>query len=111
MLPGCDGPYLIPGIKGGMRSKSAMREAIVPALEKEAGLEINPHLVRDIVGKITVERSPAAYGAVTTMLGHGSEAMTRAHYLGSETKAAGRFLDNILQKAKHGDGNDESDND
>ncbi len=109
LLPGREGPYLFPGVDGGMRSKSAIREAIVPALRKETGLVVNPHLVRDIVAKIAVERSPAAYGAVTTLLGHRSEAMTRAHYLGSETKAAGRFLDGILRKAMNGEDDDAPD--
>ncbi|MFT5488009.1 MAG: integrase [Alphaproteobacteria bacterium] len=103
MLPGSDGPYLIPGMNGGMRSQTAMTEAIVPVLRKETGLEINPHLIRDIVAKIAIERDPAAYGAVTHLLGHKSEAVTRQHYLGSETKAAAQFLDGILTKARHGE--------
>ena len=99
LLPGSDSPYLIPGQNGGIRSKSCIEEVISSAFLKETGLIINPHLIRDIVGKIVVERDPAAYGALTTVLGHSTDATTRAHYLGSETKAAGRYLDGIIRKA------------
>ena len=99
-LPGSEGPYLIPGATGSARSKSSVEEAISSALLKETGLIVNPHLIRDIVAKILVERDPSAYGAVTTLLGHSSDITTRAHYLGSETKAAGRYLDGIISRVR-----------
>tara|TARA_R110000787_G_scaffold117002_12_gene227500 strand:- start:1738 stop:3402 length:1665 start_codon:yes stop_codon:yes gene_type:complete len=103
LLPGSEGPYLIPGATGGVRSKSSVEEAISSALLKEIGLTVNPHLIRDIIAKTLVERDPSAYGAVTTLLGHASDITTRAHYLGSETKAAGRYLDGIISKVRSGE--------
>ena len=103
LLPGSDNTYLLPGETGGMRSKSSVQESISSVFLKETGLTINPHLIRDIVAKILVERDPAAYGAVTTLLGHASDSTTRAHYLGSETKAAGKYLDGIMRKARSRD--------
>lgn len=108
VLPGCEGTYLIPGPNRGMRSKTSVQDAISSALLRETGLAINPHLIRDIIAKIIVERDPAAYGAVTTLLGHATDATTRGHYLGSETKAAGRYLDGVLRKIRSGDDDEET---
>lgn len=102
LLPGSEGPYLFPGKNGGARSKNAMYEAITSSLKRETGLEVNPHLVRHIIGKIAVERDPGSYLAVSRVLGHSTLDTTMTHYLGSETKAAGKHLDGILTKAKKG---------
>ena len=96
-LPGAEGPYLFPGMKGGPRSKNAMYESICKTA-KDAGLVMNPHLFRHALGKIAIERNPDAIFTVSRVLGHKSINTTLSHYLGTESKAAGKHLDSILNK-------------
>ncbi|TVR07176.1 MAG: hypothetical protein EA385_13555, partial [Salinarimonadaceae bacterium] len=98
-LPGAEGPWLFPGVDGGARSKNAVYEAVATAL-KRAGIAGNPHLVRHIIAKICLELDPASAFAVSRLLGHTSLSTTSAHYLGTESKAAGRFVDKLLDKAR-----------
>ena len=73
-----------------------MSKAICEALRDRAGLEMNVHLFRHAIAKIAVERDPGAYFSVSRVLGHTSLDTTMAHYLGTESKAAGRHLDRLL---------------
>jgi integrase len=54
---------------------------------------MNPHLFRHVIAKIAVEADPGAYFAVSRVLGHASMTTTMGHYLGTESKAAGKHLD------------------
>ncbi len=83
-----------------MRSKNAFREGIERDLHRETGLVLHPHLIRHIVAKIAVERDPGAYVAVSRVLGHTTLDTTMAYYLGTETKAAARHIDRLLEDAK-----------
>lgn len=97
-LPGASGPYLFPGKDSGARSTSALRNGIEETLRKNAGLVMNPHLFRHALAKIVVEKDPALYPVVSRHLGHSRLSMTMAHYLGTETRAAGRHLDRLLHE-------------
>ncbi len=100
-LPWSDSDWLFPGEDGKPRSKNSMYEAIRSAAGKHAGLVMNPHLFRHALAKIVVERDPAAEYAVQRTLGHSTMNPTYAHYLGTETRAAGRHLDGLLERALH----------
>jgi integrase len=67
---------------------------------RRAGLEMNPHLFRHAVAKIAVEADPGAYLAVSRVLGHITLDTTMGHYLGTESKAAGRHVDTLLTAVK-----------
>jgi integrase len=95
--------YLFPGLDGGPRSTSAAYQTIRSVLNR-AGLEANPHLIRHAIAKICVERDPGAAFAVSRVLGHSSLTTTTSHYLGTESKAAGRHVDKLLAVAKYGGG-------
>jgi integrase len=99
-LPGSDGPYLFPGPDGEARSKTSLAGAIYKAMRNRAGLEMNPHLFRHAIAKIAVEADPGAYLAVSRVLGHTTLDTTMGHYLGTESKAAGRHVDKLLTEAK-----------
>jgi integrase len=100
LLPGQAGPYLFPGISGGPRSDSAMRNAVSEPLRKHAGIVINPHLYRHAIGKIIIERNPEMYVAFSRHLGHRSIDTTLGSYLGTETRAASRRINRLLDKAR-----------
>ena len=98
-LPEADGPYLFPGVNRQPRSKTALSDAIRRGMRR-AGLEMNPHLFRHTIAKITTEEDPGAYLAVSRVLGHTTLDTTMSHYLGTETKAAGRHVDRLLAEVK-----------
>ena len=85
--------------EGQPRSKTALSDAIRRGMRR-AGLEMNPHLFRHAIAKIAVEDDPGAYLAVSRVLGHTTLDTTMGHYLGTETKAAGRHVDRLLAEAK-----------
>lgn len=99
-LPGADGPYLFPSPEGGARSKTSLGGAIHKVMRQKAGLEMNPHLFRHAIAKIAVEADPGAYLAVSRVLGHTTLDTTMSHYLGTESKAAVRHVDRLLDEAK-----------
>ena len=96
MLRGAQGPYLFPGRSGGPRSDAAMYATICRVARRYAGLKMNPHLFRHVLAKIVVETDPTAYQAVSQLLGHNGLSTTMAHYLGTETRAAGKHIDTLL---------------
>lgn len=100
-LPGAESSWLFAGQSGKPRSKNALREAITRALKKDAGLAMNPHLFRHAIAKIAVEQDPGAYLAVSRVLGHSTLDTTTGYYLGTETKAATRHIDRLLDQARN----------
>jgi len=98
-LPEADGPYLFPGVNRKPRSKTALSDGIRRGMMR-AGLEMNPHLFRHAIAKIAVEADPGAYLPVSRVLGHTTLDTTMGHYLGTESKAAGRHVDRLLDEAK-----------
>jgi integrase len=98
-LPEADGPYLFQGVNRQPRSKTALSDGIRRGMHR-AGLEMNPHLFRHAIAKMTVEADPGAYLAVSRVLGHTTLDTTMGHYLGTESKAAGRHVDKLLSGLK-----------
>lgn len=98
-LAGAHGPYLFPGRDGGPRPHNTMRGDFEKAMRQRAGLVMHPHLVRHAIAKIVVERDPGLYVPMSRQLGHKRIDMTMAHYLGTETRAAGRHINKLLREA------------
>lgn len=99
-LAGANGPYLFPGPNGEARSYSAMREAVSKPLLKHSGIKLSPHLYRHIIAKIIAERAPEMLADVSRMLGHKSMNTTYQSYLGTETPAASRRINKLLQDTR-----------
>lgn len=99
-LPGADGPHLFPSPDGGPRSYSSMRDAVSRTFRKHLGIEISPHLFRHIIAKIVIERDPGLMNDVSRMLGHKSINTTYGAYLGTETPAASRRINRLLQDVR-----------
>lgn len=102
LIPGSDSTYLFPSPDGNERSYSAMREAVGKPLKQHAGIIISPHLYRHVIAKIVVERRPDMIGDVSRRLGHKSINTTYRSYLGTETPAASRRVNALLQDVKTG---------
>ena len=99
-LAGAAGPYLFPGPEGGARSYSAMRDAVSAPLRKHAGIALSPHLYRHIIAKIVAERAPELLTDLSRRLGHKSINTTYQAYLGTETPAASRRINRLLEATR-----------
>lgn len=97
LLPGADGPYLFPGERGGMRHASSLRNAVGPHIKTHLGIDVSPHLFRHFVAKIVMERDPGMLADVSRRLGHKSINTTYGTYLGTETLAASRRINALLE--------------
>lgn len=98
-IAGTENPYLFAGQGNKPRSANAMRASISDTLRKNAGIEMHPHLFRHAIAKIVVERDPSAYAAISRHLGHKSMDTTLGNYLGTETRAAARHINRLLNQA------------
>lgn len=98
LLPGSDGPYLFPSPTGGPRHYSSIRTVISKNLLEATGLRMSPHLFRHFVAKVVAERRPELLVDVSRRLGHKSFNTTYQSYLGTETPAASRRVNALLQE-------------
>lgn len=73
---------------------------------RASDLLLNPHLFRHALAKIVIDRDPNAIHVVQQVLGHTTINTTLAHYLGTETKSAGKHLDSLLERTLHDKGDD-----
>ena len=101
-LPNPDEPYLFAGEKGGPRSYSAILDASKNAILKHTGLKVSPHLFRHIIAKLVAETRPDLLVDVSRRLAHKSFKTTYQSYLGTETPAASRRINELLETAKNG---------
>jgi integrase len=103
-IPGSSGStYLFASPDGKHpRSYSAIRDMVHGAIKKHIGIEVSPHLFRHIMAKIVVERAPEEVMSVSRALGHKSINTTYQAYLGTETPAASRRVNELLQDARIG---------
>jgi integrase len=93
-----DDGWLWPGRGGGCKHRTAVRDQIVTALRRHAGLEMNPHLFRHLAGKLWLQQAPGNYEAVRRLLGHRSIDTTTMFYTGFDTAAAAkRYHDQVLR--------------
>lgn len=95
------GRYLFPGKNGGPASIHTIRHDITSVC-KWAGLDMHPHLFRHAKGKIVLEREPDLAIAMSQHFAHGSVRTTLNAYLGTETRAASRRINAVLDGHKKG---------
>jgi integrase len=102
LLPNSDSSWLFPGATGKPRSSTSMSVAVVSTARTYLGITLNPHLFRHALAKIMIENDPGSAILVQRLYGHTTLDTSYAHYLGTETKAAGRHIDTILEESMGG---------
>ena len=80
-----------------MRHASSLRNAVGPHIKKHLGIDVSPHLFRHFVGKIVMEQDPGMIADISRRLGHKSINTTYGTYLGTETPAASRRINVLLE--------------
>jgi integrase len=103
-IPGsAENPHLFASVDGkSPRSYSAIRDMVHDPIKKHLGINISPHLLRHFIAKIVAERAPEELMNVSRVLGHKSINTTYQAYLGTETPAASRRVNELLQDARIG---------
>ena len=95
-LGAADNSHLFPGRGDQPKRSDTLSKQIKRALWDQCGLEINPHLFRHIVAKITLEATPGNYEEAARLLGHRSTSTTYVYYEGSEQKLANAHFHQVL---------------
>ena len=88
--------YLFPGRGDQPKRSDSLSKQMRRALWDRCGLEVNPHLIRHIVAKMTVEATPGNYEGAARLLGHRTANTTYIHYEGSEQKSANAHFHQVL---------------
>ena len=79
LLPNADtSPYLFIAQSGGPFSGLSLHREIVTAMERRAGVKLNPHMIRDIAAT-TLLKKTKDYDMVASLLGN-TVAMVMKHY-------------------------------
>jgi integrase len=97
-LAPADCTAFFPGRPDGSKSLNAVREQICTAIRRYTGMQINPHLFRQLGAKLYLEEYPGRYEDVRRFLAHRSMTTTTKFYTGLETAAAVRRYDAVILK-------------
>ncbi|MBK1659853.1 hypothetical protein [Paracraurococcus ruber] len=93
--------WLFPDEGGdGPMSDDGLRQSLMTLAHDRCGVVVNPHLYRHLAAKIILDRQPGAYGLVRLTLVHQTVATTTSSYAGTETQAAVRHYDRMVQQAR-----------
>ncbi len=86
-------------VDGSAKTKDGVRYLIQRYLKTRAGVDFTPHLFRHLAGKLILDEQPGGHELVRQLLGHKSIQTTVAFYTGVDTRRAGRFHADLLDKA------------
>ena len=101
----CDRPsnWLFPRHDGSHWTPGQACADLKDLASRYVGLDVTPHSIRSIAGKILLDAHPGALGEVQGMLGHRSVRTTEAHYAPiNREKVRGRYQ-NLLNKRRRGE--------
>jgi integrase len=91
--------FLFPSGTGHLAT-SSLAARLKASVFRRTGLRVNPHLFRHFAGKLILTARPGAYGVVEHVLGHRDPTTTRTFYTGTETAAATRHFDALVQETR-----------
>jgi integrase len=78
-------------------TRAGIRDSIKTITHDRIGVPVNPHAFRHLAAETFLEAFPTAYESVRRLLGHASIQTTTNSYCQSESKAAIRIFDAILE--------------
>ena len=91
--------FLFPSGDGHLATNS-LGARLTNSVLQRTGLRVNQHLFRHFAGKLILTARPGAYGVVEHVLGHRDPMTTRTFYTGTETAAATRHFDALVQETR-----------
>ncbi len=93
--------WLFPGEVHGHKHEVTLRGQLCKAVEKHAGLKVNPHLYRHIAAFFYLQAHPGDYETVRRLLGHRSVDTTMNFYAEFDGLAARRLYSQHILERKH----------
>ncbi len=94
-LPHADGPWLFPGRFGSHLGPGASTH-LSKLIRDRTGLKMTAHAFRHVIAKLHLDRHPGEYETIRLTLGHRSSDTTLENYVGLESAAAGRHVDETI---------------
>jgi integrase len=91
---------LFPGRDGLAKGRMVMGPRISRTIFKYTGLKMHPHLFRHFAAKLQLEAEPGSYEVMRRVLGHTSIATTTRAYAGTESAAAVRHYDKVVERLR-----------
>ena len=88
---------LWPSAKGHPMGGGAIYDAVRRRTKEELGFPVNLHRFRSAAGNFWSISDPANVRGVKDLLGHAGFGTTERHYIGAQSRLAGRELANVLQ--------------
>ena len=93
-----DSSWLFPRPDGRHWATTAAGQTLKELTAKHVGADVNPHLVRALLGGIILEEQPGAIGLVKDVLGHRSAATSERFYLRQHRARARRLHQAMLDR-------------
>ena len=91
---------LFPGRNRDTKAKHTLGGQLTQTVKKFLGVEVHPHLFRQIAANAYLAVHPGGYEVVRQMLGHKQMATTMKYYAGPETRSAVRHFGAIISKLR-----------
>jgi integrase len=99
-------PWLFPARDGGPKAPQHLGAHVANTITKETGLQMNVHLFRHFAAFLFLKAHPGAYETVAQLLGDSIATVTR-FYAGFEQADAFRRYDEVLDRYRRPDGDDD----
>lgn len=94
-------PYLFPAAEGmGHKSPENFAAIVCGRIRERAGVEVNLHLFRHLMGAILLEENPENYPIVERLLGHVAGSRATRRYAELATRWAAAHADGVLDKLR-----------
>ena len=101
-VPGAKDHYgLWPSTGGRPMHAGSIYDAVRRRTKERLGFPVNLHKFRLAAGNFWAIADPANVRGVKDLLGHASFDTTEKHYIGAQSRLAGRALSNVLRSSKH----------
>ena len=95
---GSDSGWLFPREDGSHWSTTAAGQTLKELTARHVGADVNPHLIRALLGELILEEQPGALGLVKDVLGHRSVTTSEQFYLRQDRTRARRLHQAVLDR-------------
>ena len=103
--PGNSG-FLFITVRGARKSADSLRDGVTKAIKRHIGIHMTPHQFRHLAAKLMLDANPGAFLHLQHVLGHKNLKTTVAFYAESQSRNAGRVLDEVLTELRASAGED-----
>ena len=111
LMRGSNEDWLFPGTDGGSKHAHLFGIQVTERIQKVIGLRITLHQYRHAAAAVYLKDHPGDYETVRRFLGHRSVRTTAKFYCGLETIQASRLLNDVIQRLRRMESDDDKSTD